>query len=100
MAQYLEAPKVSVLIDEKLYEITTPVSFNKTTKSGDEITIGFLTHSGSVTVGHRVVEVSGDGLSASLALDFKELPTHSVIFFYRLNKNPKSQGTIVPRASS
>ena len=100
MTQYLEAPEVSVSIDEKVYEITTPASFNKTTKSGDEITIGFVTSTGSVTVGERRVEVSGDGLTAKVALGFKELTPGSVTFFYRLNKNSKSQGAIVPRASS
>lgn len=100
MAQYLEAPKVSVLRKEKVYKITTPASFNRTTKAGDEIVIEFITISGSYTVGSRELSSDGDGLSAELEWSFKELTPGSVIFGYhhrRGNERSDSECRLVPR---
>jgi hypothetical protein len=102
MGQYLAAPKVTVLRKEKFYKVVTSPCFNRMTKSGDEIAIHFDTISGSVNVGHRIVENDGDGLSVKLPWNSKDLPA-TVIFFATLargDEKNETEGAIVPRASS
>lgn len=99
-----EAPMVSVDVFDNVYVVSTPSSFNRTTKKGDELRMEFDIDRTVIQFETRIVERDGDGLIATINCNDERLGNLKSINFRYDNFNDEeglrfSLATLTTRTS-